>query len=838
METIPAHQRSPWPLALAITLALLVALMIGYHEPYFETRILEQGDIAVNALQIDDAKHLGELYGNYSRFSFNHPGPGFFYLYAAGEIVLHDWLKIVPSPHNAHLLTSLLIQTLCFALALAIMHCWVNSWTFVALALLGGVWHFSMTQGAFVSIWPPHVLLMPFLCFLAAVASFANGRTRDLPIMVVAGGLLFHGHVAQPLFVGGLGALAAFLHCRLRRAEGRWAGFRAWLAGHRGPAWFCGGWIFLMLLPLLIDLALHRGESNVMTILRRFLVNADEPKSILQSALYFFSFCTYAVNQDELFGQITGQSWRFFGEHAVASVLWAACIVVPAGFVFLKRGDASPIRRFLSTGYLVWFVTFPLCIGWGLVQSGPMFQFNGFFYYGIYYFSALLGLGLLCSVPGRMLPVPVTAALCAIAGISATALFRSNKWSDQAAGLVLQRGVVAALQDHAPDRPVLLVFEHYAWPESAAVALELQRRGIPFHTAPSWNFMFGRAHDSGRLGSSLPAAADIWWITRPGKGGHEISPDLQIFTRPAPIDPQNTIVSFAGRANGYRYLVTGLSTGNVDYSWADQKRLELRFSPLPAEQDVQLVIDAQVNIREDGAGSQPAEIYLNDTPVGTATLSDRTQFSLTLPKAVWNARPVATLELRFPAARSFRHFSRPADKQWLSWGIRRLWFASTPSAQNREQFVRDGTEPAADILPFDGRIDFNAGGNIGSYLTSGLDVPEAAFTRTSGQTVNLVFRREPTANDLLAQIVAQPYADDGPPTLQRCEISVNDQLIFNAPFSGPGVARFLIGRDLWNSRPLVRLKIHLPDATSAEDKTKPRHGLMIRWLSLTPQPQP
>ncbi len=831
---IPPAQRSPWPLAFAITLALMVALMTGQHEIYFETRVLEQGDTAVNGLQIDDAKSLSELYGNYSRFQFNHPGPGLFYLYAGGEIVLHDWLHLVPSPHNAHLLTSLLLQTLCFGLALALLHCWIQSWTFVALALLGGVWHFAQTRSAFISIWPPHVLLMPFLLFMAAVSSFAHGRTRDLSIMVVTGSLLFHGHVAQPLFVGGLGLLAAWLHFRGLRAEGRWSGFRSWFAGHRALAWFCASWIALMLLPLLIDLVLYRTESNVATIIRRFLVNADEPKTILQSLLYFLSFSTYATNQEELFSQITGESWRFFGEHAVAVVLWLTCILVPAGFIFWRRAHPSPTGRFLRTAYLVWFATMPLCIGWGLVQHGPMVQFNGFFYYGVYYFAGLLGLGLLCAVPGRMLPVPVTAALCAVAAIGASWFFRSSRWPDDIAGMVLQNGVKAALQDHAAGRPVLLVFEHYTWPEAASVALELQRRGIPFHTSPSWNFMFGRRHDLSHLGPSVPDAADIWWITRPGPGGKPITKDLSIFTRPAPVDPRNTLISFAGQANGYRYLVSGLSTGNIDFAWSDQRRLELRFAALPTEQDVQLVIDAQLNAGIPAGTPQPAEVLLNGSSLGTLTLSARNQLSLTLPKDLWNSRPVGTLEFRFPAARPFKYFSRPASQLWHAWGLWRLWFASTTASQPVPTLENEPTVPA---LAVDGRIDFTAAGNLGDSVTSGLGRPGQESTRTTDSTVNLVFRREPTAHDLLVQLVAHPYADGATPGPQRCEITVNDQLVFRSPFVGPGVARFIVSRDLWNSHPLTRVTIHLPDATPAESKDAVRHGMEIRWLSVTPQPQ-
>jgi hypothetical protein len=653
--------------------------------------------------------------------------------------------------------------------------------------------------------------------------------------MFVLGGLLFHGHVAQPLFVGSLGALAFFLHYRTLQAAGAWSGWRAWAAANRGLLAFCTGWLLLMLLPLLLDVALYRGESNLATILRRFLVNADQPKSILQSLLYFLSFTTYATNQDQLFSQLTRESWEFFAEHAAAVVLWLAGILVPAGLVFLRRDNRSEIRAFLRTGYLVWLLTVPLCVAWGLVQAGPMWQFNGFFYYGIFYFAGLLGLGLMCSLPGRLLPVPVTGALCVVAGVGASWLFRSGRLNEADSGQVVQRGIDAALKDYTPGRPVILVFEHADWPPAVSVALALQRLGIPFYASPSWNFLLGRRHSTALLPDDPARPPQVWWITRAGPGGHPIRPGLSIFTRPAEIDPHNTELSFAGHANGYRYLVGGLTTGNVEYANTDQPRARFLFTPLPASEDVQFLIDAQINRHRSVTDPQPAEIYLNETLVGRAELTDRNQLSFNLPKDLWNSRPVATLELRFPAARGFRFFHRPSDEVWFAWGLRRFWFASTLTPQARDQFAHSNIEPPAGVLRFEDRIDFTTTGNLRQYLVSGTDTPEATQTRISGQVMNLVFRPELSAQDIFLQVVAQPYAEGAQPRTQRCEIRVNDQLVFSAPFIGPGVARAVIPREVWNRRPLAQLRITLPDATPADTTDQPRHGLAIRWLTVTPQ---
>src|SRR6266487_3878520 len=101
----------------------LAAIFIGSHWSfYFLQEHSELGDFAANALQIRNAKSFQELYGNYSRWGFHHPGPAFFYLYAAGEFLLRDVLRAVPSPFNAHLLVGVLIQTGFFAWTLSILH--------------------------------------------------------------------------------------------------------------------------------------------------------------------------------------------------------------------------------------------------------------------------------------------------------------------------------------------------------------------------------------------------------------------------------------------------------------------------------------------------------------------------------------------------------------------------------------------------------------------------------------------------------------------------------------------------------------------------------------------
>jgi hypothetical protein len=847
MEMSPASRRI-WPTFAVVAVLLLVALLTAGRVVYFSTPILEQGDTAVNALQISNAKYGAEIYGNYSRFHFNHPGPIFFYVYAGAEWVLFDWLGVVPAPHNAHLIASLALQVGFFSLGLALLSAWIGRQTFLPIALLLSLWHLSNCAGSFLSIWPPHVLLMPFFCFSVAAASFAAGRTQDLVLMAVAGGFLFHGHVAQPLFVGGLGALSLGLHLRGWKKSSPTAVWTDWYRQHRRIALTTGSIAVVLLLPLAIDVLRYGGESNVATIVRRFISNAQEGKTVLQSALYFLSFTTTVTNQEEYFTRLTPESYRFFADHAVAVV----------GTLLLTGGLAALVWRFrarlpaalaqlLGRAYLLWGVTAVLCVAWGLVQSGPMFQFNGFFYYGVYLYLFLLGLGgLLALLPEFPTPTWRVALFC-LAAIVATARYYQPPWSPSEAGEDIREGVRRSLGTAPVTQPKILVFEHDLWPVAAAVALELERRGVQVYAAPAWNFMLGRRHDLTQLGPKPEKSADLWWISRPGdprvdgaRAGITIAKDVAIFTAPPAIDPRGDHIEFAYRGNAFRHVVSGLSVGNVDFAWTEEQRVAFVFDAVPADGDVQVIFDAELHRRTNGPDSQTAEVRVNGELVGRATVRERAQVSVLVPQRVWNARTRGTLELTFPDAVKVDLFVRPAHKLRVAWALRNVWFAAplapaSTTANGAPLFSLEPNRPAAaryfaQALPSEnGRIDFIKRLPFPHFVTVGFAPAEAELTKVKGQRGSILFRPGPTKKDIELEIVALPFAERGKPGVQRCQLYFNGRLMFDSPFTEPGVIRVMVPREIWNEQPVAIIRLDLPDAKTEAGQSA---GLALRWLSV------
>src|SRR6266404_6233843 len=103
-ESSPLKSRVPrgwrWS-TVVLAVIIFAAMLLNNARPIFYVPHYEMGDLAANSLQIIRAKHFEAVLGNYSRFGFYHPGPAFFYVYAASEALFHDALHVVPTPLNA-----------------------------------------------------------------------------------------------------------------------------------------------------------------------------------------------------------------------------------------------------------------------------------------------------------------------------------------------------------------------------------------------------------------------------------------------------------------------------------------------------------------------------------------------------------------------------------------------------------------------------------------------------------------------------------------------------------------------------------------------------------------
>ncbi len=672
--------------ALLVFLGVVVVLALANREFFFVQSWHEHGDFAVNALQIERAKHLDELYGNYSRFGFNHPGPAFFYVYAVGEIIFHDWLHLVPSPHSAHALAGLILQAFFFTAALSVASGWIRTRLFLPLALLFGALHFGLAENTFTSIWPPHALVMPFLCFLVAGASLSAGRVAHLPLAALTGCFLVHGYVAQPLFVIPLISLAYGL-CWFRAREPQ-ERLGAFVRRHRWPHIVAASCIALFVLPLLIDLT-YGGESNFSRIVESLHGHRNEHQTLWHALVYLLSFFCYLHNQDTFLPDRVSTDTHFLGQNLPYFLGWACILLIIAVYVIKlprnkdQAGANQTSRPFVIGLIMILAMTLALSLVWGKIQVGPMFEFNGKFYYGTLYGIVLL----LAAAISQWLPSRSATALGLVCCVgAATIAWRFTRLPVSAvdcANNPILAGTRAALRaDPLPQAPKLLVFNHDDWGDAASAALALKRMGLSYRVDGNWSFMFGQY----RTVRPVPPDFDlsgmsIWRFVRGARAEHGVSiaKDLWIVFEPTQLDPANTVIDCAKGGNLDRFSLFGFTTPDSDSSWTNMPDAGIQFRTTRASHDVHCSIVATPFAPLDrNISSQPMDLYVNGQKIGSYTISDKTVVAARIPAETWNLRPVVTIVLHIPNAISPAKLGMSGDPRMLGWAIQRMSFSYAP----------------------------------------------------------------------------------------------------------------------------------------------------------------
>jgi len=185
--------RRPW-WVWAAPFAVVLAVLVIRSRFLFTGRFYEQGDAGANSILIQQAMHGTLLIGNYSREGFNHPGPAFLYVQAAGQWLFARLLHLVPTAWNAHVLAVFTLNSAFVAMVTGVVYGWTRSIRGAAatLAVLAG---FAATQPQILSLdWMPWMYVPAYLVFVVGAASVAAGAVRDLWILTLAGWFCLHGH--------------------------------------------------------------------------------------------------------------------------------------------------------------------------------------------------------------------------------------------------------------------------------------------------------------------------------------------------------------------------------------------------------------------------------------------------------------------------------------------------------------------------------------------------------------------------------------------------------------------------------------------------------------------
>jgi len=653
----------PNPFARTVFLSwlVLVSVVLWEDRGILRTPLYEQADDAANALSINRATHGMEIYGNYSRFEFRHPGPAFVYVYAAGEAVLDDCLGLVAPRHNAHLLTGILLQAAFLALAIGIAASHSGYPTRSALLLTGvGLVHFAFVPGSFSQVWPPLVLIMPFVLFCVAAASVAAGRTGNTVWLALAAAFLLHGHIAQFLFVGGV--LLLLLGLAARRS----------LVGDplpyptRGRCAAVALIAALTVLPWVID-AFRGRESNLFDIWLHMKRSDGDPTrpgwlaAVADTASYF----CYCARQDDWFSPGAVLAWRQFTRSYGLGALAGIAGISACGFTLWgRRSSRVPSAVFQRHLAAVCALSVLLCVVWALRQDGGITFFNSLFIFGLMMALWIIpGLTLAEAAPGWA--VGAVAAL--LAGTLAVAAGRYGKMPDYMEGDTVGREAATAVplslsREAHPGRAKLLVFAHDDWDQAVSVAAALNRMGIrsfvPQSSNGDWKVMFGEDHLIGSLEQARALGPFSWWRPAPGsRAGTRLVDDLR---DDFPGRERSRFpFAFDLRHPGESF---GLAAPEDGYTWTESKVVFIRLWSEAARSDVRMTFRAYgLPLRHHKF--QRVRVQVNGTELPGLRIGGLSDYSVTVPRAYWNGgAPAGLVELALELPDSARLAVQPRSK--------------------------------------------------------------------------------------------------------------------------------------------------------------------------------
>jgi hypothetical protein len=474
---------------VAISTIVLTGLVWSRQTRLFSDDIYPSGDAALNSLLVINSEHFSQVAGNYSRVGFHHPGAAFIYLLTAGE-VFFDKLHLSPTPFNGQMAVTTVYATALFALVASCLGYLARSWLAGVLAVVlafafsaGGAW--------FGETWFPMLYAPAFLLFMASAAVLGWGRTRFLPLFVLASGLLVHGHVSFFLYVGVTGLVVLGGWSLAHRGE-----IRRELRRHRLAVFSSVGLLALFLLPLVVGTV-----RNFPSPWREYILfsrNAqNDPRTVSQVVAYVGTYWTETPWPVAVYGSaglvllmllaLDQRRRRRLGYAWVAGMLLLQSVLA----VFYAYRGVDQLEPREVAGYvLLYYEMVPLL----LVLAAST-----------YLVSVVVTAARPVAITGRVL-----AAAAAIAILTVAYTTTRVATSMPGDGLAYHDAAVVMRDDPARQglRVGLLQADPSAWADVAGVGLELDRLGVPWCVGPASSGvanLYTAAH-------VCPAGDEVWVI--------------------------------------------------------------------------------------------------------------------------------------------------------------------------------------------------------------------------------------------------------------------------------------------------------------------------------------
>ena len=438
------------------TFTALLAILLIRNGYLFVTKIYEAQDFGANTIAILQAKHFALLTGNYSRIGFYHPGPAFLYVEAAGEVVFHDLLHVVPTPWNGQVLAVFILNAALVATAVLIIHRHHRSATVSVVCVAVILLFFAALPLLVNSPWMPYVYFAPTLLLLVSAASVAAGRTADLPLLALAASLCLHGHVEYLLFAPGIvaAALITLAVHRRRTRTGLFSGDRKhWLWGLGVAGVFAVPIILHTLLHWPGEFGRYFSYQNSGTRHR-----ANSPLAVTRYVLHYW--------------------WSGSGAGPIA----AASLVLAGVLVFTcPRPD---LRRFLASALGMAMLLSALFGYYATSGIDNLSQvYVGYFYWSVpLLVLMIIAVGASVRLAGRRVALwAAVAAACAAALPATMAVATRDSASGPPPGyrgIPEIPGAVAVLAAHSNGHPMVITMDHAAWEDVIGLVAYADRHGL------------------------------------------------------------------------------------------------------------------------------------------------------------------------------------------------------------------------------------------------------------------------------------------------------------------------------------------------------------------------
>jgi hypothetical protein len=457
----------------------------------FVTPLIESGDAAANAIQVQNAKHFHELLGNYSRWHFHHPGPFFFYMFGAGEALFYGLLHVVPAPLNGEYLAQIGFNVGCLFLAIYIFQVNVRKpllpiFVVLTSTLFLYVLYSAVPYSAINPIWPPYVGVFSFLLLACLAASVASGNWKHLPLLTLVAMIMIHAHVAQLLFSTVLLVFAlltaGFREISRRRLKHVLKIYSRYFFGSCAI-------VVLFLLPIIVDWSFDH-PNNIHQIRAYLRQHHGEHNPVSTTILYVFSFFSFYRTTEIPLASSNARLIDVLNPQMLTGVYWSVFTAIAIFALISYCGRFRDTPLFLRFVFIEAILIIILFAYWSYRITGPMYNFNGFFFFSIQLFL-LWGLcALIAGLVRKPLPRRTQIAL-ACASTAPLLLLAGVLNGYPTDGSVLP--IVSQIRASNP-RKVEIIMQPETWPTAAGVASYLERDGIDFCVEPDWEFTFGSAH--------------------------------------------------------------------------------------------------------------------------------------------------------------------------------------------------------------------------------------------------------------------------------------------------------------------------------------------------------